>query len=132
MARCEQGYLCEVCGLEVEDITDSDLYLRYLLGEVDPELLHQSPERHLRCNPSLSQFISHPDFEAVAIDGPFSKSELDLDFVAEETERVSAAYRRLREIYESSRNTPITDYLSPELQARWSGDRPGEVPVKEF
>src|SRR5689334_22790824 len=49
MVRCEQGYLCEVCGADVEDITASDLYLRYVLGEVDPETLHQSPERHLRC-----------------------------------------------------------------------------------
>ena len=42
MARCERGYLCEVCGGEVEELTESDLYLRYVLGEVDPELLHQA------------------------------------------------------------------------------------------
>ena len=34
MARCDQGYLCEVCGRDVEAITESDLYLRYVLGEV--------------------------------------------------------------------------------------------------
>ena len=34
MARCDQGYLCEVCGAEVEEITESDLYLAYVLGEV--------------------------------------------------------------------------------------------------
>ena len=33
MARCDQGYLCEVCGGDVEAITDSDLYLRYVLGD---------------------------------------------------------------------------------------------------
>ena len=43
MALCEQGYLCEVCGEEVETIDESDLYLRYVLGEVDPETLHVSP-----------------------------------------------------------------------------------------
>ena len=32
MARCEQGYLCDVCGEEVEDITQSDLYLAYVLA----------------------------------------------------------------------------------------------------
>jgi hypothetical protein len=131
MARCEQGYLCEVCGLEVEDITDSDLYLRYVLGEVDPETLHQSPERHLRCNPSLSQFIGDPEFEPVEVVGPFSKVELDPEYVAEETARVSAAYRRLREIYRSSRNTPITEYLDPEIQARWARRSGGPSFMKE-
>ena len=57
MARCEQGYLCEVCGQDVAEMTDSDLYLRYVLGEVDPETLHVQPERHLLCNPTLAQFI---------------------------------------------------------------------------
>ena len=34
MARCDEGYRCEVCGKDVEAVTDSDLYLRYILGEV--------------------------------------------------------------------------------------------------
>lgn len=131
MARCDQGYLCEVCGLEVEDITDSDLYLRYVLGEVDPETLHQSPERHLRCNPSLSQFIDDPDFEPVEVEGPFSKHDLDAEYVAEETGRVSTAYRKLQEIYRSSRNTPITEYLEPEIQARWLHRSAGAAPNTE-
>ena len=29
MARCDQGYLCDVCGDEVENIRESDLYLRF-------------------------------------------------------------------------------------------------------
>src|SRR5262249_4271799 len=101
MARCELGYLCEVCGEEVGDITDSDLYLRYVLGEVDPELLHLAPERHLRCNPVLSQFVVDDGFDAVVVLGPFSKDSLDPAFVAEEETRVTAAYRRLREIFQS-------------------------------
>src|SRR5437764_510005 len=32
MAACETGYLCEICGRDVEAITESDLYLRYVLG----------------------------------------------------------------------------------------------------
>ena len=32
MAKCEEGYLCDVCGGDVEAITDSDLYLRYVVG----------------------------------------------------------------------------------------------------
>ena len=36
MAICERGYLCEVCGGDVAELAESDLYLRYVLGEVDP------------------------------------------------------------------------------------------------
>ena len=38
MARCDEGYRCEVCGRDVEAVTDSDLYLRYVLGEVPLEM----------------------------------------------------------------------------------------------
>ena len=69
MAVCEQGYLCEVCGPDVADITESDLYLRYVLGEVDPETLHVAPERHLRCNPTLAQFIVAEGFAPVVVEG---------------------------------------------------------------
>lgn len=73
MAACEQGYLCTVCGQEVEEITDSDLYLRYVLGEVEPEFLHRLPERHIRCNPVLGQFIVADGFAPIALEGPFAK-----------------------------------------------------------
>ena len=39
MAKCEEGYLCDVCGQDVAEITDSDLYLRYVVGMLDPEVL---------------------------------------------------------------------------------------------
>ena len=32
MARCEQGYLCDVCGEEVEEIVDT--------GEIDGDSIH--------------------------------------------------------------------------------------------
>ena len=67
MAVCEQGYLCEVCGQEVEEIHESDLYLRYVLGEVEAELLDRLPERHIRCNPALAQFIVAEGFEPVVV-----------------------------------------------------------------
>src|SRR3954462_14012675 len=98
MARCEQGYLCEVCGEEVEDLTGSDLYLRYVLGEVDPETLHLSPERHLRCNPSLAQFIVAEGFAPVRAAGAFDKAGLDPEFVAREEARVTRGYLRLVEL----------------------------------
>jgi hypothetical protein len=108
MARCEQGYLCEVCGGEVEVITESDLYLRYVLGEVPPELLHRARERHIRCNPTLAQFIVEPRFEPVRCDGPFAKEYLDPAYVAEQEARVSQAWRRLQDI--PTLGIPITEY----------------------
>ena len=95
MAKCDEGYRCEACGRDVEVVTESDLYLRFVLGEVPLELLHRLSERHLRCNPALAQYIVDPGFEPVACDGPFAKSEMDPEFVAAEERRVSRGYRRL-------------------------------------
>ena len=117
MAVCEQGYLCEVCGNDVEDLTVSDLYLRYVLGEVDPETLHVRPERHIHCNPTLAQFIVAEGFAAVTVDGPFSKAGLDPEFVAAEEARVTRAYLRLQELPDLG--LPITEYPPPEARARW-------------
>ena len=124
MARCEEGYLCEVCGKDVEEITESDLYLRFVLGEVDPETLHVRPERHILCNPSLAQFIAVEGFPPVVISGPFAKSELDPEFVAEEEARVSRGYRRLLEILEQE--LVLTEYPLPEVRSRWEGPPPPE------
>ena len=126
MARCEQGYLCEVCGKDVEELTESDLYLRYVLGEVDPETLHISPERHILCNPTLAQFIVADGFAPVIIEGPFAKSELDAEFVAEEEARVTRAYRRLQELPELG--LPITEYPAAEARARWEAAQPPAAP----
>lgn len=120
MAQCELGYLCEVCGAEVEDITESDLYLRYVLGEVDPETLHVAPERHIRCNPTLAQFIVADGFEPVVVEGYFGKANLDPAFVAEEEARVTAGYRRLKEVF-SVEGMPITEYPLPGVMERWRG-----------
>ncbi len=117
MALCEQGYLCEVCNEEVETIDESDLYLRYVLGEVDPETLHVSRERHLRCNPTLAQFIVAEGFGPVVVEGPFAKSGLDPEFVASEEARVTEGYLRLRELPGSG--LPLTDYPLPSVRARW-------------
>jgi hypothetical protein len=117
MALCEQGYLCDVCGLEVEQMEESDLYLRYVLGEVDPELLHVTQERHIRCNPTLAQFIVAEGFEPVVVDGFFAKGTLDPQFVADEEARVSRAYQRLLALPGSG--LPLTDYPLPEVRSRW-------------
>lgn len=98
MARCDEGYRCEVCGRDVEAITDSDLYLRFVLGEVPLERLHLQRERHIRCNPALAQFIVDAQFEVVTCDGPFDKRNLDLPFVADEEKRVTSGWRHLQNI----------------------------------
>ena len=116
MAACEQGYLCSVCGDEVEEITESDLYLRYVLGEVDVDLLHRLPERHIRCNPVLGQFIVAEEFAPIKLDGPFGKASLDPDYVAVEEQRVTRGYLRLREL--SAANRPLGEYPLEEVLAR--------------
>jgi hypothetical protein len=113
MAKCEEGYLCEVCGQDVAEITDSDLYLRYIIGMLDPEVLHTSKERHIRCNPSLAQFIIADDFEAVTVTGPFDKHLLDADFVREREKLVTRGWRRLKKV--AGMNIPIIKYPLPEV-----------------
>ncbi|OWK46789.1 hypothetical protein FRUB_00488 [Fimbriiglobus ruber] len=80
----------------MESITDSDLYLRYVLGDVPLDLIHKLPERHIRCNPFLAQYIADERFPSLACDGPFAAANLDADFVAEETARVTRGWRRLQ------------------------------------
>jgi hypothetical protein len=98
MAKCDEGYRCDVCGADVEQLVESDLYLRYILGEVPLEQLHLSKERHLRCNPALTQYIVSDDFPTVSCPGTFDKSGLDPDFVRQESQRVTRGWRRLRAI----------------------------------
>jgi hypothetical protein len=117
MARCEQGYLCDVCGAEVAEITDSDLYLRYVLGEVSTETLHVSRERHIRCNPAIAQFIVDSNFEPVSCEGPFAKGHLDSESVAETEERVTRAWRRLQQL--PGLGLPILEYPLPEVRQAW-------------
>jgi hypothetical protein len=120
MARCEQGYVCEVCGLEVGEITDSDLYLRFVLGEVPPEQLHLLRERHVRCNPALAQYVVDPAFPGVRCDGFFAKETLDPGFVAAEEARVTRGWRRLQEL--PTLGIPIIEYPLPEVRERLSSD----------
>lgn len=118
MARCETGYLCEVCGAEVETIVDSDLYLRYILGEVPPELLPRQRERHIRCNPVLAQFIVDPQFPPVAAPPPFAKATLDPAFVQQEEVRVTRGWQRLQEV--AHLGLSISEYPLPEVRAQWT------------
>jgi hypothetical protein len=115
MAKCEEGYLCDVCGGDVELITDSDLYLRYVVGLADPEVLHTARERHIRCNPVLAQFIADADFTPVVCEGPFDKRQLDPAYVRERETLITRGYRRLKEV--APLDLPIIDYPLPEVRA---------------
>lgn len=117
MAKCEQGYLCDVCGQDVAEMAESDLYLRYVIGEIDPETLHTTRERHIRCNPTLAQFIVEDDFPAVSVEGPFDKRALDPHYVREREVFVTRGWRRLRQIVGSE--LPILEYPLPEVRASW-------------
>jgi hypothetical protein len=119
VARCEQGYLCEVCGRDVGEITESDLYLRYVLGEVAPEQLHLARERHVRCNPALAQYIVDPAFPPIRCEGPFAKEALDAEYVAAEEARVTRGWRRLQEL--PALGLPIIEYPLPEVCDRLRG-----------
>ncbi len=113
MAKCDEGYLCDVCGQDVAEITSSDLYLRYVIGMVDPETLHTSNERHIRCNPVLAQFIVDDRFEPVFADGLFDKRQLDTEFVQARETLVTRGWRRLCEV--AQLEIPILEYPLPEV-----------------
>jgi hypothetical protein len=114
MAKCDQGYLCEVCGDDVPEITDSDLYLRYVIGEVPARHLMTAPERHIRCNPVQAQFIVDPAFEPVLVDGPFDKRLQSPADVQVREELVTRGWRRLQELAGSG--LPFAEYPLPEFQ----------------
>jgi hypothetical protein len=115
MAKCEEGYLCDVCGRDVEELTDSDLYLRYVIGMLEPETLHTTRERHIRCNPVLAQFVVDDGFAPIAAEGDFDKRRLDPAYVRERELLVTRGYRRLKEV--AQLDLPIIDYPLPEVRA---------------
>jgi hypothetical protein len=116
MARCDQGYLCDLCGDEVESIRDSDLYLRFVIGEVSSNVLLAAPERHLRCNPVTAQFIDHPDFEPVIVKGDFDKRLFDEEYSNARTELVTRGWVRLQELAELAQTVPLPEYPLPEFR----------------
>lgn len=120
MAKCDEGYLCEVCGHEVEGLTNSALYLQYVIGWIDPETLHTRRECHLRCLPSLAQFIEDPRFDPpLQIDGHFDRRQLDPSFAAQQADLITRGYRRLWELQSKRRGLTVADYPLPEAMARW-------------
>ncbi len=123
MAKCDEGYLCDVCGEDVANLLESDLYLRYIIGMLDPEVLHTTPERHIRCNPSLAQYIVAENFEPVLLDGPFDKRTLDADYVKQQEQLLTRGWQRLHEV--AGEDLPIVEYPLPEIIAEVKRRSPG-------
>ncbi len=123
MAKCDEGYLCEVCGKDVANLTESDLYLRYIVGMLDPEVLHTSPERHIGCNPSLAQYIVAEGFEPVIVEGPFDKRTLDAAHVRQQEKLLTSGWRRLQEV--AGGDLPIIEYPLPEVMGEIRRRSPG-------
>jgi hypothetical protein len=92
-------------------ITDSNLYLLYVLGEVPVEQLPTLADCHIRCNPALAQYIIDPAFPPVRCESVFAKEALDAEFVTAEEARVTRGWRRLQELPASG--LPIVEYPLP-------------------
>ena len=116
MAKCDQGYLCEVCGEEVEEMTESDLYLRFVVGQIGIDQLQRSPERHIRCNPVQAQFIVAENFEPVTVEGPFGKCELDPDDVCKQEDLITRGWCRLQEV--TRLGLAISEYPLEEIRSK--------------
>jgi hypothetical protein len=119
MASCDEGYLCEVCGKAVERLDESALYLQYVIGWIDPETLHVRRESHLRCQPTLAQFIEDDAFAPVRVQGEFDRQQMDSQFVLERVSLVSTGFRRLRELQRQRTRLNVRDYPLPEAIEKW-------------
>ncbi len=104
MKKCDEGYFCYSCKQYVENISESDLYLRALLGEIRIEELPSLPERHIRCHPELAQFIMHQTFLPIPCSGPFSKHNLDSGYVSEMEKKVTTAWVKLQNLAQQGEN----------------------------
>ena len=114
MSDCDEGYNCDRCGEYVENIRESELYLRFVLGAVPLEELPREPERHIRCAPEFAQFIVDPDFAAIECeDDELAKSGLPQEVRLRQERIFTLAWRRLQELAEAGE--PVDRYpLSPE------------------
>lgn len=100
----------------MENIRESDLYLRFVIGEIASKQLLAAPERHLRCNPVTAQFIEHHDFQPVVVEGDFDKRLFDDDYVSQRSALITRGWLRLQELAELAQTVPLPDYPLPEFR----------------
>jgi len=109
MANCDEGYNCTICGEYVENVRESELYLRYVLGVVPGDELPREPECHIRCNAAFAQFIVDDAFPPVVCDDPATdKRRLPPEVRARNEELFTRAWRRLQEVAGSP--IPVSEY----------------------
>ena len=108
MAKCDEGYNCSVCNQYVESITDSTLYLRYIIGDIPSSVLMSMPEQHIRCDPATAQYIMDDSFPPVVCDDAFDKREFDADYVGMREDLVTRGWQRLQHVKEMK--IPISEY----------------------
>lgn len=106
------------CILSLAAIDFGCLVAYFVIGLIDPETLHTTRERHIRCNPALVQFIVNADSEPVAAEAPFDKRQLDAAYVQEREQLVTRGWRRLVEL-DRRRPATLLEYPLPEVQAGW-------------
>ena len=114
MAGCDSGYYCDRCSGYVENVRESELYLRYILGAVPLDQLLKEPERHLCCAPEFAQFIVDPGFSPVECeDSALDKRNLPEEVRHRQEQLFTRAWRRLQEVAGSA--IPVDEYpLAPE------------------
>jgi len=78
------------------------------------ELLHAQPEKHIRCNPTLAQFIVADDFPPVEVEVDFAKENLDQDHVATREDLVTRGWHRLKEL-KALGEVSILEFPLPEV-----------------
>ncbi|MCA9125914.1 MAG: hypothetical protein KDB22_02470 [Planctomycetales bacterium] len=120
MAKCDEGYPCQVCSEDVGSIVDSALYLQYVIGWIDPETLHTQRECHVRCMPTLAQFIDDERFvPAVFVEGDFDRRQLDTEFVRERAQLVTEGFQRLLELQAARGEIAVVEYPLPHVRNKW-------------
>ena len=109
MANCDEGYNCDRCGKYVENVKESELYLRYVIGAVPEEELPREPERHIRCGTEFAQYIIDPEFPPVSCDDDaVDKRKQPEDVRARNEALFTNAWRRLQEV--AANAVPVSEY----------------------
>ena len=109
VAGCDKGYYCDRCDGYVENVRESELYLRFVIGAVPHDRLRTEPERHIRCTPEFAQFIVDDAFEPVTCDEPaIDKRNLPEDVRGRQEALFTRAWRRLQEVAGAA--IPVEDY----------------------
>lgn len=113
--KCDHGYVCTVCGRQVETLADSWLYVRFACGEVGAADLPASKDRHLRCAPELAQYVVDPAFAPLVDDRPETdKRRRDPEEVRARERLLTRAWRRLAGA--EGKGWPIEEYVLPEVR----------------